>query len=216
MNRLILSVVVALCSGAYAQTPRTSSIGHPIHRETARAWLQSFEHKNPGAVLGHMYGKQALQELLALEGVAGLHISKGWDDTGTERLIFQAASEDGAVIHPELVYDRARSDHCTPDLDCEEPGIATIGGRVDGALAQRWMTRFQDRAPNAVRSHLFGRKVFEELLAQEGAEGIYLAYGLDGAGSEHLVLVGVDGKGRVMWDGPIINQGQLCPPLCAN
>jgi hypothetical protein len=212
MNRWILSVVVALCSSAYAQTPRISSIGHPIHRETARAWLQSFEHKKRGAVLGHMYGKQALQELLALEGVAGLHIFKGWDDTGTERLIFKAADADGAVIHPEVVYDRTRPIPC--QLDCEEPEITTVGGRVDGALAQRWMTRYQDRAPNAVRSHLFGRRVFEELLAQEGAEGIYFAYGLDGADSEHLVLVGIDGKGRVMWDGVIINSGLTCPPAC--
>jgi hypothetical protein len=65
-----------------------------------------------------------------------------------------------------------------------------------------------------VHSHLYGRKVFEQLLDQEGSEGLYFAYGLGPDASEHLILVGVEGKGRVMWEGLILNNGISCPPSC--
>jgi hypothetical protein len=205
----MLAVLVAVCSSANAQAESVSSIGAPIRRETAQAWIKSFEHQKPEAVVGHLYGKQALQELLALEGAAGFYIFKGLDDGGRERLIFKVAGAEGDVIHIDVVYDA--SNPCPP---CAESDITTIGGRVDGALAEQWMKRYQSHAPNAVHSHLYGRKVFEQLLAQEGTEGVYFAYGLGPDASEHLILVGVNGKGRVMWEGLILNQGAVCPPVC--
>jgi hypothetical protein len=205
----MLMVVIAVCSSEYAEAESVSSIGAPIRRETAQAWIKSFELRKPGAVLGHMYGKPALQELLALEGVDGFHIFKGLDDGGSERLIFKAAGAGGEVIHNDVVYDASYP--CPP---CAEADITNIGERVDEVLAEQWIKRYQSRAPSTARSHLYGRKGFEQLLAQEGTEGVYFAYGLGPDASEHLILVGVDGKGRVMWEGLILNAGHVCPPVC--
>lgn len=206
----LVAVVVALCSSVPVQAEGVASIGAPIRQETARAWTRSFEEGRPGAAPGHLYGRKALKELLSLEGVAGLYIFKGLDDRGAEHLFFKAADAEGQVIHPDVVVQNGLP--CPPS--CPKADIAAIGGRVDRALAARAIQRYEARAARTVRGHLYGRDVFERLFAQQGVEGLYFAFGLGEDGSEHLVLAGVDGTGRVLWEGLVVNQGLSCPPTC--
>jgi hypothetical protein len=61
---------------------------------------------------------------------------------------------------------------------------------------------------------LFLRQELDELLAQPGCAGVRYYYGLDVAGKDSLILVGVDKDGNDMVNGVLINASFPCPPFC--
>ena len=78
-------------------------------------------------------------------------------------------------------------------------------------------------------SETFNRDIFDDLLAQPGAAGIRIYYGMDSTMAIHSILVAVDSTGNdilsatsnstttTTTDSEIIGeQGRLCPPYCVS
>ena len=75
-------------------------------------------------------------------------------------------------------------------------------------------------------SETFNRDIFDALLAQPGAAGIRIYYGMDTGMAVHAILVAVDSNGNDILpatstststtndSGTIGEQGQTCPPYC--
>ena len=82
-----------------------------------------------------------------------------------------------------------------------------------------------DEATDLVRRHrkdhkeeghggFFHREAFEELLKQSGCTGIRIYRGKAEKGSRHFVMVGVDGEGKDMVAGGVMERCAPCPPDC--
>jgi hypothetical protein len=72
---------------------------------------------------------------------------------------------------------------------------------------------FSPTAPN-IKGGLFARSIFDKILSQPGCIGIRYYYAKKDDGSPAIVLVGVDGSGNDLMQGPL---GELifpCPPYC--
>ena len=73
-------------------------------------------------------------------------------------------------------------------------------------------------------SETFNRDIFDALLAQPGAAGIRIYYGMDSAMAVHAILVAVDSNNQDILpatttsttadSGTIGESGQFCPPTC--
>lgn len=75
---------------------------------------------------------------------------------------------------------------------------------------------YQTTNPEGVKSHFFGRESIETILAQEGAVGVRIYYGLDEAGVQHLVMVGADADQNDQVQGLLAQMAPPCPPLCGD
>src|SRR5689334_22358845 len=174
---LALACVGALGGTLYARHPATEAIGQPIAQETARVITQAYEEKYPALARGHLYGKEALRELLAIPGMAGVYLFHAQDDDGTERLVLRAADTHGALIRTSTAYDRSVT--CPPKCPgMTAPLIADIGGPIADDVAERWIANAHRARPQRPISQLFGRALLEKILDQPGVEGIYLANSL--------------------------------------
>jgi len=60
----------------------------------------------------------------------------------------------------------------------------------------------------------FGRKIFEQILAQNSCVGIRSYYGRHEDGELTLIHVGVNAKNNDLADGPLGQAGYPCPPYC--
>src|SRR6476469_5347432 len=71
----------------------------------------------------------------------------------------------------------------------------------------------------------FDREAFDQLLLQEGCDGVRIYYGMDDGMKVHAVIVGVDAAGADMVSGGagaslvaegdvIIENGGRCPDIC--
>jgi hypothetical protein len=204
--------VVSICC-LQAQAPQVENIGSKISRENAQSWIENFKAKNKDEARGHFYGSRVITELLKTSGCAGVYIFNGMDGDGKTHLVFKAVNENGEMLASVNPVDQGQL--CPPN--CPEPppgGVASIGDRIPEVQAQQWIANFQNANKNRLFAQLYGKKILEELLSQPGVEGLYFGNALDQKGNERLVVVGVKSDGTVLWDGPIVDQGQLCPPNC--
>jgi hypothetical protein len=70
--------------------------------------------------------------------------------------------------------------------------------------------------PNEPKAHFFFRDAFDTLLKQPGAAGIRIYRGKGKAGTNHLMMVAVDGSGEDMTaSGTVMDYCIPCPPYCA-
>jgi hypothetical protein len=65
-----------------------------------------------------------------------------------------------------------------------------------------------------IKGGYIGRNAFDKVLAQTSCVGIRYYYAQKDDGSPALVLVGVDGSGNDLTQGPLIDQILPCPPVC--
>lgn len=72
------------------------------------------------------------------------------------------------------------------------------------------------RSANAAepKGHLFHREALDSILAQSGCSAIRIYRGRGKGGEHHLVLVGVDGEGKDMVQGGVMERCAPCPPFC--
>ncbi len=209
---ILICVFAFVANQLFAQSEEpVSAIGNQITKETAFSWLKNFEVKRPDAVKGNFYGVKVLRRLISNTDVAGIFIFNGRDDEGKSRIIFKACDEKAEVLPGGLAYDQ--SIPCPP-ICPPKTNISDIGGVLDERSAEQWIDNFKTNYDGHVVSHLFGKDIFEQLMAQQGVQGIYLANGLDNQGNEHMVLAGVNKEGDILWNGLVANQSVPCPPIC--
>jgi len=65
------------------------------------------------------------------------------------------------------------------------------------------------------KAEYFGKDALMNLLNQELAVGLRIYYGIDNEGTKKLVLVGVDAEGNDLYEGALMERGQVCPPVCS-
>ena len=63
-------------------------------------------------------------------------------------------------------------------------------------------------------SAVFEKNIVEQILNQDGCEGIRIYNALNEEGKITFVLVGYDKEEKDMTDGFISDRGRLCPPKC--
>jgi len=99
------------------------------------------------------------------------------------------------------------------------------GAPIDGVTAKRWMDNYKGRypEPDTKFACFYGNKIINQILSQPDCIGIRTYYGIDDAGEEQFILVGVDSEGHDICDlqstqpmqgGIIADNGPWCPPFC--
>ena len=71
--------------------PFNGSEGEAIPLRTAEAYTAKYRENNPGAVLGHFFGKDILKEILAQEGCMGIRFYYGEDQGDAKVLVLSGA-----------------------------------------------------------------------------------------------------------------------------
>jgi hypothetical protein len=185
-----------------------AEIGTRISRETAETLIGSASQQQEQKI--YIYGKTMLQEILNVDGTEGILIFNGMDETGQTKLILRPADSSGEAVANSESYDDGRI--CPPS--CSGVNITAIGKVKAEKEVMEWIQTFQSTNTNSAHSFLFGKRVFNQLLAQRGVEGVAFVKGTKSSGLDALVLVGVDENGEVMWDSEVFDDGRICPPSC--
>jgi len=92
--------------------------------------------------------------------------------------------------------------------------VQDIGAFVSADQAQEWMSNFEFENQDAIFGHLYGKQTLNEILAQEGAQGIKIFNGLDEAGTAKLVFYAANGNGEP--EGMAYDISSPCPPFCTS
>jgi hypothetical protein len=211
-SMVTLAVMLFVAQCAFAQVPNIAAAGGPISNETCSAWVKNYE-ASGGKTLGHMYGSKILRKMLSEPSTAGIIIFVGLDSDGAEHLIFRTLNEEGNISNS----DRPPVNNgltCPPV--CSKNGISEIGGEIEEVLAQQMIDKFQSTYPDRLLASSFSRAAVESVLNKKDAAGIYFANGLDENNAEHLILVGLQENGTIMWTGGGVNNSFPCPPYCPN
>lgn len=75
---------------------------------------------------------------------------------------------------------------------------------------------YRDANPNDIKGHCYQKEIIQNLLNQEGCEGIRIYYALNAEGKKQLVIVGKNAEGSDMTAGHIIDEATDCPEDCGD
>lgn len=195
LRPLVTLIMVMAGSLTYAQTTAVSSLGGRISRETGEQWINNYRQQF-NTTAEHRCSSDMIREVFSAADASGVYLIKGLDNEGNERLILKAAAENGAMLKDSKAV-------LTTTGNNESAGYV-----LDDLMARPMIEKFQQvQKKDELGGHLYGKKVFENLLSQPGATGVYIAKGLDEHGQEHLVLAALDKNETVMWTADIWNHG---------
>jgi hypothetical protein len=198
LRPLVALIMVMAGTITYAQVTAVSSLGARISRETGEQWISNYKQQFK-TTSEHICGRETMMEMFRSADAAGVYLIKALDNDGNERLVIKAAGEDGALLRDSKAV--------LTEIDRTANG-ESAGYRLDDLMARPMIEKFQQvQKKNEFGAHVYGKKVFEDLLSQPGATGVYIAKGLDERGQEHLVLAALDKQGEVMWTANIWNHG---------
>ena len=107
---------------------------------------------------------------------------------------------------------------------------ATVGTDIGYDKGAKMIKNYFDQNQDDVLAHFMGRNVIEALLAQPGAVGIRMFYGVNELGLRQPVLVGVDANGNnILGYTTVGDNGEItknkgivaggvrnCPPYCGD
>lgn len=83
------------------------------------------------------------------------------------------------------------------------------------AEAAQWTKNYRDSVPaGSVKGHYFGRKILEDILAQDDCVGIRIYYALNDDGVKQLIISGVDADENDIYQGTLAEKSFLCPSRC--
>lgn len=86
---------------------------------------------------------------------------------------------------------------------------------IDAEKAQKMISTWQLQLPESIFSILYGRHVFDSLLAIPNCEGISIFNGINDDGKQAFVLIGTGPEGFLFIDIPF-DMGNNCPVNCPN
>jgi uncharacterized protein YpmB len=199
MKKIKLFILLFVLSvTSFAQLKDIASLGSAITAREGVAWISNYKNQY-GNEHGIYYGKSVLKTLLNRSDVEGIYILRGLDNSDREVLVFKAADKDGLLIHDAVTVGNG--------FHQATKGIAEIGSAISDDEASEMIGKFQSLYKERTPIYLYGKKGFETILNQEGAEGIHFINGLDEKGEEHLIFVGADKKGESMMNATIWNHG---------
>ncbi len=91
----------------------------------------------------------------------------------------------------------------------------TEGGKIPLNEAATMTAEYRRKNPSSTKAHFFGREIINEILEQEGCQGIRIYYGQDEDGNKQLVLVGADSDENDMLN-IVADLSHPCPNACSN
>lgn len=91
--------------------------------------------------------------------------------------------------------------------------VDKVGGSISLTTGAQYTAAYRTAHPTWTKGHLFGKNILNNILGQSGCMGIRMYYGLDGNGTQQLVLVGVDASGNDMTTGIIGDKSDACPTV---
>lgn len=91
----------------------------------------------------------------------------------------------------------------------------TEGGEITLSNAANMTAEYRKNNPGGTKAHFFGRDILNQILEQEGCQGIRMYYGQDEDGNKQLVLVGADSDENDMLD-LVADLSHPCPNACSN
>lgn len=105
--------------------------------------------------------------------------------------------------------------------------IKHIGKFIKPQQAETAIAAWQTKHPKGIFSFLYGRHVFDTMLAAPGCDGIRIFNGINDEGKQALVFIGTDAQGGhifsyqlqnaeglMLVEDPIWDLGIPCPPRC--
>lgn len=90
------------------------------------------------------------------------------------------------------------------------------GSIITLAAASKMTGDFRTAYPNATKAVYYTNDVFEDIISQEGCEGIRIYNAINSDNKLTNVLVGVDRFGNDMVNGKIYDHGSFCPNDCSS
>ena len=121
----------------------------------------------------------------------------------------------GGLILTCIVLSLGRSDAAAQTNQTVPPFTGAENHSISLADAANLTLAYQSTAaPNAILAEYFGGKAVTGVLTQPGAVGLRIYHGRQSDGKEVLIIVGVDSAGNDLTNGPLLEFGFGCPPIC--
>lgn len=89
----------------------------------------------------------------------------------------------------------------------------TEGGSISQSVAAAMTAEYRRLNPNQTKAHFMGKDILQDILDQEGCEGIRVYYGIDTNGEKQMVFVGADSNEEDILD-LIGDLSKPCPKYC--
>ena len=106
--------------------------------------------------------------------------------------------------------------------------MTKVGKFISRKQSQEMIEAWQSQEPDAIRSFLYGRKVFDQLLSVPGCAGIRVFNGINAENRQALVFAAINEKGDNILEyyvnngnglekviAPLADQGVPCPEFCS-
>jgi uncharacterized protein YpmB len=191
--------IVMMGTIAHAQVAAISTLGSTITKETGQEWIDNYKARFK-ALSEHTCSKSMMQEMFCSPEAMGVYLIKGLDQDGNERLVVKPADGNGVILKDSKTI-LTKTNPAFND-------VSRAGLLLDDMTMRQMVEKFREvQKEDELGAHVYGKQVFENLLSQPGASGVYIAKGLDEHNEEHLVLAALDKNGKVMWTGSIWNHG---------
>lgn len=191
---LLIALSLAAIVSVQAQVNNLSALGSPVARELSTEWIANRKACFSDVPV-YYFDKGTVSQMLEAS-VSGVYIFNAIDGNNNETLVIKPACADGTMMDNGVGYMAATSWRLDiSDLSVPDPKAAE--------MVERFQKEFQDN----FHAHAYGRKAFDALMAEPGAEGISIMKGLDSNGEEHLILMAVDKDGQQLEYATIWNHG---------
>jgi hypothetical protein len=83
--------------------------------------------------------------------------------------------------------------------------VAQIGEHIGMELGTTMVKNFFDAFPSLAFGHTIGREIMQKMLAQPNCSGMTVYPALNEAGNPTLVFAGVDAKGNIIENYPVVS-----------
>lgn len=234
-------------------------IGTLLSPQKAQEMIEAWQSQEPEAVRSFLYGRKIFEKLLQVPDCAGIRVFNGLNEKGHALVFVPVNEKNQNILNyttttPEgiVVVEAPLADgglpcptYC-PVTDPTDPSpewetyiiskesgvtgkISDIGELVTRKKATEMTEAWQSEEPDAVRSILYGREIFDQLLAIPGCEGIRVLNALNDDAMQTFVFVAVDSRNNnireykvktgetwITVPAPIADGGLSCPNYCPN
>jgi len=159
-----------------------------------QTWMDNYEQAQDQEIRGHIYGSDALIQLMAQPGVTQVKIYNAFDESGQRKLVFKGVGIDQSEVG--LAFDISKS--CPPFCGGGGVAVESIGAPIDLSEAQLMVTNFSLTFPNEVISYTFDATTVNTVIAENQAAGLFLAYGTDHSNQHQMILMGLTSEGNLI------------------
>lgn len=215
--------------------------GTYIKPQQAQNIIAAWQSQYPRAIFSFLYGRHIFDKIFAAPTCAGIRIFNGINDEGKQALVFigtdaaekhifsyELQTAEGSILVDTPIGDLGLP--CPPECPLirdisvgylwKQPGdnsldLTQAGGNISRQKAHEMISNWQNQMPDSIYSFLFGREMFEALLAVPDCAGIVVFNGLNQENRQTLVILPVDAKGvNIMQYTVTTPEGiQLCEGL---